>query len=69
MNTYWFSILFIAWYAAALLVSEKIGKRRSIGVEWSFFLGILFSPVVALVACYLSKPSERGSAEIENNGD
>jgi hypothetical protein len=46
MNEYTVIAIFIAWYVLALIVSENIGKKKKMGVEWSFFLSILLSPVV-----------------------
>ena len=46
MNEYTVIAIFIAWYVLALIVSETIGKKKKLGVEWSFFLSFLLSPVV-----------------------
>jgi hypothetical protein len=56
MNALWFSIIFTLWYIFALVVSEKIGKKRKIGEEWSFFLSFLLTPVVGLVITLMTKP-------------
>jgi hypothetical protein len=56
MNALWFAILFAAWYTLALIVSETVGKNRKIGVEWSFFLSFMLTPVVGLAICLLTKP-------------
>lgn len=56
MDALWFSIIFTAWYILALVVSEKFGKKRKIGEEWSFFLSFMFTPVVGLVITVLTKP-------------
>jgi len=53
-----FSIIFTAWYILALVVAEKVGKKRKIGEEWSFFLSFLMSPVVGLAVSLLTKPKE-----------
>ncbi|HOX79305.1 MAG TPA: hypothetical protein PLW31_14855 [Bacteroidales bacterium] len=55
MTAIWFSILFTAWYILALVVAEKVGKKRRIGEEWSFFLSFMFSPLVGLVVSLLTK--------------
>jgi len=55
MNAIWFSVIFTAWYILALVVSEKVGKKRKIGEEWSFFLSFTFSPVLGLVVSLLTK--------------
>ncbi|MCK4663631.1 MAG: hypothetical protein KAT68_12245 [Bacteroidales bacterium] len=39
-------IVFILWYVFSLLVSENLGKKRKIGVEWSFFFCFVFSPII-----------------------
>ena len=52
----WFSIIFTVWYILALVVSEKIGKKRKIGEEWSFFLSIILTPLVGLAITLFTKP-------------
>jgi len=56
MNIMWFSIIFTLWYILALVVSEKIGKKRKIGEEWSFFLSIILTPLVGLAISLFTKP-------------
>jgi len=56
MNILWISIIFTAWYILSLVVSEKIGKKRKIGEEWSFFLSFMLTPLVGLVISLLTKP-------------
>ncbi len=56
MNIYWFIAIFSVWYIFSLVVSEKLGKYRRIGEEWSFFISMMFSPVVGLVVALISKP-------------
>jgi len=56
MNIMWFSIIFTLWYILALVVSEKIGKKRKIGEEWSFFLSIILTPLVGLAITLFTKP-------------
>jgi hypothetical protein len=46
MTEYIVIFVFLAWYVLALVVSETIGKEKKIGVEWSFFLSIVLSPVL-----------------------
>lgn len=56
MNEYIIIFIFIAWYVLSLIISETIGKKKKIGVQWSFFLSVVFSPVVGyLVTKYGSK--------------
>jgi hypothetical protein len=56
MNIYWFIILFVIWYALAIFVSERFGRQRKIGEEWSFFLSMLFSPVIGLLITLMTRP-------------
>ncbi len=55
MNEYLVIALFIVWYTLAMIISETMGKRKKIGVEWSFFISFLFSPVVGFLVTYFSK--------------
>ena len=50
-----YSILFMAWYILSLVVSERIGKKRKIGVEWSFFISMMFSPIIGWIITAISK--------------
>ena len=60
MNIYWFSIIFIIWYTLSLIISERYGKRYRIGVEWSFFLSMVLTPVVGLLVLFFSGKKEQG---------
>jgi hypothetical protein len=42
-----FFIIFTAWYAGALIVSEKMGKKSRLGEEWTFFIGFMLTPAVS----------------------
>ena len=65
MNIFWFSLLFTLWYAFSLVISVKIGKKRKIGEEWSFFISMIFSPVIGLVVSFLFPAS--GNVPPEEN--
>lgn len=57
MNEYIIILVFILWYGFALVISETIGKKRKIGVQWSFFVSIMLSPVIGyIVTKFVSKP-------------
>ena len=58
MNIIWISFIFTLWYILSLVISEKIGKTRKIGEEWSFFLSIMFTPLIGLGISLLTKPKE-----------
>lgn len=46
MTEYIIIFIFLAWYILSLVVSENIGKKKKMGVEWSFFLSIVLTPVL-----------------------
>jgi len=46
---------FIVWYVGSLLISENMGKHRKIGVEWSFFISMICSPLIGFLVTYFSK--------------
>lgn len=54
MTEYIVIAVFVLWYVFSLVVSENLGKQKKIGVEWSFFLCIMLSPVVGFVIAKLS---------------
>ncbi|HSG67839.1 MAG TPA: hypothetical protein VK994_03970 [Bacteroidales bacterium] len=50
-----FFIIFIVWYAGALIVSERLGKKSRLGEEWTFFIGFMLTPIVSAIAATLIK--------------
>lgn len=66
MNIFWFSILFTLWYVFSLLISEKIGRKKKIGEEWSFFISMILSPVIGLIVT-LSFPGPENIIPEENS--
>jgi hypothetical protein len=44
-----FFIVFTVWYAGALIVSERIGKKSKLGEEWTFFLSFMLTPLIGAV--------------------
>ncbi len=55
MNEYIVIALFIVWYVLAMVISERMGKKKKIGIEWSFLISFLLSPVIGFVVTFLSK--------------
>ena len=49
MNEYFVILLFIVWYGLSLIVSERYGKEKKPGVEWLFFISMIFSPIVGFL--------------------
>lgn len=56
MNIIWISIIFTVWYILSVIISERIGKKRKIGEEWSFFLSFMLTPLVGLAISLMTKP-------------
>ena len=50
-----FFIVFTLWYAGALIVSERIGKKSKLGEEWTFFIGFMFTPIVSAITAMALK--------------
>lgn len=50
-----FFIIFTVWYAGALIVSERMGKKSRLGQEWTFFIGFMFTPIISFVLVNLLK--------------
>jgi uncharacterized membrane protein YwzB len=49
MNEYIVIAIVIAWYTLSLIVSETLGKKKKIGVQWSFFISIMLTPVIGYI--------------------
>lgn len=52
-------VIFLAWYIFSLVISETMGKKRKIGVEWSFFYCMILSPVLGYFITLLSGKAEQ----------
>lgn len=50
-----FLLIFLFWYILSVIFSENLGKKSKIGVEWSFFLCMIFSPVIGWVILKTNK--------------
>jgi len=46
---------FLVWYSLSLVVAERVGKKRQIGEQWSFFFSFMFSPAIGLGLSLISK--------------
>jgi len=55
MNEYLVIVIFVVWYILAMVISERIGKKKKIGTEWSFLISFLLSPVVGFVITYFNR--------------
>lgn len=45
-------LIFTAWYVLSLIISENKRKTKKPGTEWSFFLCMVFSPVIGGLITY-----------------
>ncbi|HEY9113872.1 MAG TPA: hypothetical protein VIN10_04185 [Bacteroidales bacterium] len=54
MTEYYIIAIFILWYVLSMIVSENLGNKKKIGVEWSFFISMIFSPVVGYLVTKFS---------------
>jgi hypothetical protein len=54
MTEYYIIAIFVLWYVISMLVSENIGNKKKIGVEWSFFISMIFSPVIGYLVTRFS---------------
>ncbi len=50
---------FLLWYVLSMVISERIGKTRKIGVEWSFFICFMLSPLVGYVITTISPKTNK----------
>jgi hypothetical protein len=54
MDEYLVIAIFILWYVFSMIVSESLGKKKKIGIEWSFFISIMLSPVIGFLVTKFS---------------
>lgn len=57
MDEYIVIITFLLWYIFSLVVSENLGKKKKIGVQWSFFISMMFTPLVGYLVTLVSPKS------------
>jgi len=50
-----FFIVFTLWYAGALIVSERFGKKSRLGEEYTFFLSFMLTPIVGAIAALTTR--------------
>ncbi|MEE4255961.1 MAG: hypothetical protein V2I47_02895 [Bacteroidales bacterium] len=50
-----FFIVFTVWYAGALIVSERIGKKSRLGEEWTFFISFMLTPIIGAILAFSTK--------------
>lgn len=49
MTEYYIIAIFITWYVLSVIISENLGNKKKIGVEWSFFISMICSPLVGFL--------------------
>lgn len=45
-------LCFFILYFGSLYLSETLGKKSRLGIEWSFFLSMIFTPIIAFFPIY-----------------
>ncbi|MEZ5197803.1 MAG: PepSY-associated TM helix domain-containing protein [Bacteroidales bacterium] len=55
LNIFMQIISFFILYFVSLIISETLGKKSRLGIEWSFFLSMILTPVIAIIPIYLLK--------------
>jgi hypothetical protein len=48
-------LIFILWYGLSLFLSESYGKNHKPGVEYLFFISMIFSTLTAFLLIILTK--------------
>ena len=54
MTEYLIITVFLIWYILSLAVSHNIGKKSKLGVEGSFALSFLLSPIIGYLIAKFS---------------
>ncbi|OQY00216.1 MAG: hypothetical protein B6I20_09065 [Bacteroidetes bacterium 4572_117] len=60
MNELFFILIVIIWYALSLYLSETKGKTFKYDLQWLFFISMVFSPLVAVIAIVVFNNAETG---------
>jgi len=55
MEAVWIGIVFIFWYALALIIAERFNEKSSLGKQWLFFISFMFSPIVGYLLVIFTK--------------
>ncbi len=48
-------IVFISWYSFSSILSESFGKKYKPGVEWLFFVSMIFTQAIAYIIILKNK--------------
>ncbi|MDF1549752.1 MAG: hypothetical protein P1P88_18130 [Bacteroidales bacterium] len=54
-------LVFVVWYTLSLIISEYFGKNTKPGVEWIFFISMIFSPFAGYLLVRLTSISKKSS--------
>jgi ABC-type iron transport system FetAB permease component len=55
MTAVWIALIFVVWYIASLIISEKFVDKSRIGKQWLFFISFIFSPLVGFLVVSLTR--------------
>lgn len=53
MSELTFIFIVIIWYGLSLYISETKGKTFRFGMEWLFFISMVFSPILGIIATFV----------------
>jgi len=53
MSELTFIFIVLAWYGLSYYISETKGKTFKFGLQWLFFISMVFSPVIGLIAVFI----------------
>ena len=48
-----FIFIVILWYGLSLYISETKGKSFRFGLQWLFFISMVFSPIMGIIATFV----------------
>ncbi len=54
-----FIFIAILWYGLSLYISETKGKTFRFGLQWLFFISMVFSPIIGIIATFVSNNKEQ----------
>lgn len=59
MSELTFIFIVIIWYGLSLYISETKGKKFRFGLEWLFFISMVCSPLLGLIATFVFNRKEQ----------
>ena len=60
MSELTFIFVVIIWYGLSLYISETKGKTFKLGLQWLFFISMVFSPLLGIIAVFIFNTKTQG---------